>query len=72
MLVLNRCVGESIIIDGNIEVQICEIRNRNSVKQIRLGIIAPRDVPVHRKEIQEAIDREKNNSASPIVCNHGL
>lgn len=59
MLVLNREVGESIIIDGKIEIKICDIRKRNSNAQIRLGITAPKGVEVHRKEIQEIIDREK-------------
>ena len=55
MLVVSRYKEESIIIGGNIEVVIVDIRG----EKVRLGITAPKDISVHRKEIQEAIDREK-------------
>lgn len=55
MLVLSRCKDESIMIGENVEVRIVDIRGNKA----RLGIIAPKDVPVHRKEIYEAIQREK-------------
>ena len=60
MLVVSRNKEESIIIGGNIEVVIVDIRG----EKVRLGITAPKDISVHRKEIQEAIDREKNLSGS--------
>ncbi len=56
MLVLDRKPDESIIIGGNIEVCIVHIKG----EKVRLGITAPKNVPVHRKEIQQAIDREKS------------
>jgi len=59
MLVIGRHKDESIIIDGRIEVTICDIRKLTGNTQVRLGITAPKNIPVHRKEIQEAIDREK-------------
>ena len=56
MLVLSRRKSESIIIGENvIEVMIVEIRG----DKVRLGITAPKDVPVHRKEIYEAIKRQE-------------
>jgi carbon storage regulator len=55
MLVLSRGKDESIIIGDDIEITITEIRG----DKVRLGINAPRSVPVHRKEIYEAIQREK-------------
>ena len=55
MLVVSRYKEESIIIGGNIEVVIVDIRG----EKVRLGITAPKDISVHRKEIQVAIDREK-------------
>ena len=61
MLALERDIGESIIIDNNIEVKIVDIRSGGHI--VRLGITAPKSVPVHRKEIQEAIDREKLSAA---------
>lgn len=55
MLVLSRGKDESIIIGDDIEITVTEIRG----DKVRLGINAPRSVPVHRKEIYEAIQREK-------------
>ena len=55
MLVLTRKVNESIIIADQIEVKVAEIVGR----KVRLAIDAPRDIPVHRKEIFLAIQAEK-------------
>jgi carbon storage regulator len=49
MLVLSRKVGEQVVINNNITVKILEIRGG----VIRIGIEAPRDVPVHRTELLE-------------------
>lgn len=51
MLTLTRKVGESIRIGENIEIVVKEIR-RN---QVRIGIVAPRDVSIYREEVYEAI-----------------
>lgn len=51
MLVLARRVGQSIIIDNNIELLVIEVRG----DQVRLGFNAPRSVPIHRKELLEQI-----------------
>ena len=51
MLVLSRKVGESIVIGDNIVVSILEIRG----DLIRVGIDAPKQVKVHRREVFEAI-----------------
>lgn len=58
MLVLSRQRDESIIIGDNVVVTIVDIRG----DKVRLGIEAPRDIPVHRQEIYEAIQRENNRS----------
>ena len=60
MLVLSRKKNESLIIAGNIEIIIADIRG----KQVRIGINAPKDVSVHRKEIHKAIQdaQDDNNS----------
>lgn len=55
MLVLTRRKDESIMIGEKVEVMVLDIR-RNKV---RLGITAPESVPVHRREVYEAIQREK-------------
>ena len=51
MLVLSRKKNESIVINDNITIVVVEIRG----DKVRLGIEAPKDVPVHRKEIFDAI-----------------
>ncbi len=51
MLTLTRKVGESIRIGDDIEIVVKEIR-RN---QVRIGIVAPRDVAIYREEVYEAI-----------------
>ncbi len=55
MLVLSRQKDESIIIGDDIEVIIVDVRG----DKVRLGINAPREISVHRKEIYEAIQAEK-------------
>jgi len=58
MLVLSRTKDESIIIgegENKVEVMIVDVRG----DKVRLGINAPRSISVHRKEIYEAIQREK-------------
>ena len=54
MLVLSRQRDESIMIGDNIVVTIVDIRG----DKVRLGINAPSEVPVHRQEVYEAIQRE--------------
>ena len=54
MLVLTRKVGQSIVIGDGIEVVVLEVRG----EQVRLGIRAPKDVAVHRKEIYDQIAEE--------------
>jgi carbon storage regulator len=51
MLVLSRKKNESIVIDNNVTITVVEIRN----DKVRLGIVAPKDVPVHRQEVFDAI-----------------
>ena len=60
MLVLSRQRDESIIIGDNIVITIVDIRG----DKVRLGIDAPKEVPVHRQEVYEAIQRERNQTDS--------
>jgi len=55
MLILSRKLNESIIIDGNIVVKVLRI-DKDTVK---LGIQAPSELPVHREEIYQAIQKNK-------------
>ncbi len=61
MLVLSRQRDESIMIGDNIVVTIVDIRG----DKVRLGINAPTEIPVHRQEVYEAIQRE-NRQASRL------
>ncbi len=60
MLVLTRKVNQSIVIGEGIEVVVLEVRG----EQVRLGIKAPRDVSVHRKEIYDQILAENEAAAN--------
>ena len=63
MLVLSRQRDESIVIGENIVITIVDIRG----DKVRLGIQAPNEVPVHRQEVFEAIQRENRRSSLPSV-----
>ena len=59
MLVLSRQRDETIMIGDDIEITVVDIRG----EKVRLGINAPPHVAVHRKEVYEAIKREKQQAA---------
>jgi len=61
MLVLSRKRSESIMIGDHIVVTVVAIRG----DQVRLGITAPRDVPVHRESIYAKITSRGNDGAKP-------
>ncbi len=69
MLVLSRQRNESIMIGDDVEITIVDVRG----DKVRLGITAPPHIPVHRKEVYEAIRRRKaaagqgQNGQSPSV-----
>ncbi|KKK87681.1 hypothetical protein LCGC14_2750810 [marine sediment metagenome] len=63
MLVLSRQKGESIMIGDDIEVTVTEIRE----DRVRLGIAAPKIVSVHRKEVYEAIQKEKKQFSNELA-----
>ena len=54
MLALTRKKGESIVINNNIEISVLEIRG----DQIKIGVSAPKDVPIYRKEVYLQIQEE--------------
>lgn len=55
MLVLSRQKEESIMIGDNIEITVVDVRG----DKVRLGISAPKEISVHRREIFDAIQKEK-------------
>jgi len=63
MLVLSRKKNESIIINDNITVTVIEIRG----DKVRLGIEAPKDVTVHRREVYEAIQNSRTHDPGSKV-----
>jgi len=61
MLVLSRKKNESIVINNDITIVVVEIRG----DKVRLGVEAPKEVPVHRREVYDAIKR--NEAEQPAV-----
>jgi len=61
MLVLSRQRDESIMIGDDVEIIIVDVRG----DKVRLGITAPKSIPVHRREIYDAIQREKTDKKEP-------
>jgi carbon storage regulator len=62
MLVFTRGKKQQIVIDDNIVVTVIDIRG----EKIRLGIEAPREVPVHRREVHDSIPRGAPRSDSAV------
>ena len=63
MLVLSRKKNESIVIDDRITIVVVEIRG----DKVRLGVEAPKEVPVHRREVYEAIKRNEAAQAKAVA-----
>ncbi|HIE98372.1 MAG TPA: carbon storage regulator [Planctomycetes bacterium] len=61
MLVLSRKKNESIVINDDVVITVIEVRG----DKVRLGIKAPREIPVHRKEVLDAILRESRDDNAP-------
>ena len=58
MLALTRKKGESLVINNNIEITVLEIRG----DQIKIGISAPKEVPIYRKEVYLQIQKENQEA----------
>ncbi len=58
MLALTRKKGESLVINNNIEITIMEVRG----DQVKVGIAAPKEIPIYRKEVYLQIQKENEES----------
>ena len=67
MLVLSRKKNESIIIDDHITITVVEIRG----DKVRLGIEAPKEISVHRREVFEAIQNQNRRRAEEAADDAG-
>jgi carbon storage regulator len=65
MLALTRKKGESIMVGDNVEVIVLGLQG----EQVRLGIIAPKNVAIHRKEIFEQIQSENREALGNVKTN---
>ena len=61
MLILTRRVGETVMIGNDVTVTVLGVKGN----QVRIGINAPKNVPVHREEIYERIKREQEGLDEP-------
>mgnify|MGYP004472329403 FL=1 len=62
MLALSRKQGESIVIGNNIEITVLEVKG----DQVKIGISAPKSVPVYRKEIYAQIQEENREAVANL------
>jgi len=68
MLVLSRKANESIVINNDITLTVVEIRG----DKVRLGIVSPKDVPVHRQEVFEAIHGKPGAKLEPAAVDPAM
>lgn len=63
MLILTRKPGEVIVVGDNVEIKVLEV----SESRVKLGIEAPRDVKVLRKEVMSTIEENKEAALNPMI-----
>ena len=61
MLALTRRTGESLVINNNVEITVLEVRG----DQVKIGISAPKEVPIYRKEVYLQIENENKAAVTP-------
>ena len=68
MLILTRRVGESLMINDDVTVTVLGVKGN----QVRLGVNAPKEVSVHREEIYQRIQKEKNEDTDESDDNDNI
>lgn len=63
MLILTRRVGETLMVGDDVTVTVLGVKGN----QVRIGVNAPKEVAVHREEIYQRIQKEKDQEPNPLI-----
>jgi carbon storage regulator len=62
MLILTRRIGETLMVGDDVTITVLGVKGN----QVRIGVNAPKDVAVHREEIYQRIQKEKDGDSDPV------
>ncbi len=63
MLALTRKPGDAIVVNNNIEITVLEVRG----DQVKIGIAAPKEIPIYRKEVYLEIQKENQEAVADMA-----